>query len=331
MRVGIPRSLLYYKYMPFWKTFLVEMGVEVETSPLTNKKILSAGARIAENDLCVPVKVFYGHCAALRNCDALFIPRVVSVEERAYTCPKFLGLPDMIAAVSKRMDLPPLLSPALNQREKPSEFKWQLIHFAQEEFGLSKLQAVAALEAARTEQKRFQDCLAKGLKPFNLLPASRTDRVRKPQQRGKRQPKRIGLLGHPYNIYDGYITQNLAVRLEQMGTELIVPEMTDHHTLMKEATDVPKELYWSYEKEIMGAVNHWTKNKMVDGIVYVLAFACGPDSMVQVLIEHRARELGVPMISLTIDEHSGAAGLVTRIEAFVDMLLRKRRPKAVMA
>lgn len=333
MRVGIPRSLLYYKYMPFWKTFLVEMGLEVETSPLTNKGILSAGARVAENDLCVPVKVFYGHCMALRDSgvDALFIPRVVSVEEKAYTCPKFLGLPDMIAAVEKRLDLPPLLSPALNQREKPSEFKWQLIHFAQEHFGLSKLQAVAALESARVAQRRHQECLVNGLKPYNLLPASRTDRLRKPRQRGRRRPKRIGLLGHPYNIYDGYITQNLAVRLEGMGAELIVPEMTDHHVLMKAATDVPKELYWSYEKEIMGAVNHWTENRLVDGIIYVLAFACGPDSLIQVLIEHRTRERGVPMISLTIDEHSGAAGLVTRIEAFIDMLLRKKEQEAAVA
>ena len=58
MRVGIPRSLLYYKYLPFWKTFLAELGLEVETSPLTNKQILSWGVEVAENELCVPVKAF---------------------------------------------------------------------------------------------------------------------------------------------------------------------------------------------------------------------------------------------------------------------------------
>ncbi|MHB1413345.1 MAG: 2-hydroxyacyl-CoA dehydratase, partial [Thermoleophilia bacterium] len=77
-------------------------------------------------------------------------------------------------------------------------------------------------------------------------------------------------------------------------------------------------------KEIMGAINHWTEQKKVDGVIYVLAFACGPDSLVQVLIEHRARQHKVPLMSLTIDEHSGEAGLVTRIEAFVDMLMRKK-------
>jgi predicted nucleotide-binding protein (sugar kinase/HSP70/actin superfamily) len=323
MRVGIPRSLLYYKYLPFWKTFLAEIGLEVETSPMTNKQILSAGVKVAENELCVPVKAFYGHCMWLSDrVEALFVPRVVSVEEREYTCPKFLGLPDMVAAVADRLGLPPLLTPKLNQREKPSEFKWQLINFARDEFGVSRTDAVMALEEARVAQKRYLDALVSGRTPLDLLPSSRLNRRRWKLPPEKR--KRIGLLGHPYNIYDGYITQNLIARLEEMGAELVVPEMIDHHTLMEAATDVPKQLYWTYEKEIMGAINLWTEEKQVDGVIYVLAFACGPDSLIQVLIEHRAREYGVPLMSLTIDEHSGEAGLVTRIEAFTDMLMRKK-------
>jgi predicted nucleotide-binding protein (sugar kinase/HSP70/actin superfamily) len=315
--------LLYYKYLPFWKTFLTELGLEVETSPMTNKQILSWGVEVAENELCVPVKAFYGHCMALRDtADALFVPRVVSVEERAYTCPKFLGLPDMIAAVADNLKLPPLLTPKLNQREKPGEFKWQLINFARDEFGLGKIDAMTAIEKARVAQKRYQESLVRGHKPVDLLPTSRLNKTRWNQPEEKR--KKIGLLGHPYNIYDGYITQNLIARLEEMGAEIIVPEMTDHHVLMDAATDVPKELYWTYEKEIMGAINYWTEKELVDGIVYVLAFACGPDSLIQVLIEHRAKTYNVPMMSLTIDEHSGEAGLVTRIEAFIDMLMRKK-------
>jgi len=324
MRVGIPRSLLYYKYLPFWKTFLAGLGLEVETSPMTTRSILSEGVKVAENELCVPVKAFYGHCMWLRDkVDALFVPRVVSVEERAYTCPKFLGLPDMIAAVSDQLELPPLLTPKLNQREKPSEFKWQLINFAREEFGIGKLDAVAALESARRAQNQYHDGLMSGRTPLDLLPQSRLNQSPRRAPDGNRL--RIGLLGHPYNIYDGYITQNLISRLEKMGAELVVPEMTDHHVLMEAATDVPKELYWTYEKEIMGAINLWTEQKSVDGVVYVLAFACGPDSLIQVLIEHRARMHEVPLMSLTIDEHSGEAGLVTRIEAFTDMLMRKKK------
>ncbi|MHA1830764.1 MAG: acyl-CoA dehydratase activase-related protein, partial [Candidatus Helarchaeota archaeon] len=44
-RIGIPRSLLYYKYFPLWKTFLEELGVEIVLSDRTNSKIIDIGGR----------------------------------------------------------------------------------------------------------------------------------------------------------------------------------------------------------------------------------------------------------------------------------------------
>ncbi|MGI6101968.1 MAG: hypothetical protein ACOYET_05745, partial [Bacillota bacterium] len=32
----------------------------------------------------------------------------------------------------------------------------------------------------------------------------------------------------------------------------------------------------------------------------------------------------VPFLSVTVDEHSGRAGIMTRLEAFLDMLIRKK-------
>jgi predicted nucleotide-binding protein (sugar kinase/HSP70/actin superfamily) len=61
--------------------------------------------------------------------------------------------------------------------------------------------------------------------------------------------------------------------------------------------------------------------------VYMLSFACGPDSFVQVLVEDAVCEgdgARVPLLSLVIDEHTGEAGFITRIEAFLDMLTRRQ-------
>ena len=89
--------------------------------------------------------------------------------------------------------------------------------------------------------------------------------------------------------------------------------------------DVPKALFWTYEKEVYGAVRHWVDNRLVDGVIYMLSFSCGPDSFVQVLIEDavHSAEIRVPLLSLVIDEHSGEAGFVTRLEAFLDMMSRR--------
>jgi predicted nucleotide-binding protein (sugar kinase/HSP70/actin superfamily) len=42
-------------------------------------------------------------------------------------------------------------------------------------------------------------------------------------------------------------------------------------------------------------------------------------------IQYHATEKNLPMMNLTIDEHTGEAGFVTRVEAFVDMLFRRKR------
>ena len=40
-------------------------------------------------------------------------------------------------------------------------------------------------------------------------------------------------------------------------------------------------------------------------------------------ITRRAKQFNKPLLNLTIDEQTGEAGFVTRLEAFVDMLFRK--------
>jgi predicted nucleotide-binding protein (sugar kinase/HSP70/actin superfamily) len=58
----------------------------------------------------------------------------------------------------------------------------------------------------------------------------------------------------------------------------------------------------------------------------VSSFGCGPESLVgELLARWVKRRRGIPFMLLTIDEHSGAAGLVTRLEAFTDMLLRREK------
>ncbi len=60
-KIGIPKALLYYKYYPFWKLFLEEMGYEVVTSGQTTQKMLQDGTSCTVDEACLPVKLFCGH------------------------------------------------------------------------------------------------------------------------------------------------------------------------------------------------------------------------------------------------------------------------------
>jgi len=62
----------------------------------------------------------------------------------------------------------------------------------------------------------------------------------------------------------------------------------------------------------------------VDGVVQILPFTCMPELVAQSILPDLSRRFNLPVLSLVLDEHSGAAGVMTRLEAFVDLLREKR-------
>ena len=63
----------------------------------------------------------------------------------------------------------------------------------------------------------------------------------------------------------------------------------------------------------------------IDGVVFLISFACGPDSLISELIMRDMKVVGLPFLEIIMDEHSGEAGLLTRVESFVEMIRRKKR------
>jgi hypothetical protein len=62
----------------------------------------------------------------------------------------------------------------------------------------------------------------------------------------------------------------------------------------------------------------------VDGVIHLAPFSCTPEVMAHNALLTLQRECQVPILSLSFDEHTGRAGLLTRLEAFVDILERRR-------
>ena len=63
----------------------------------------------------------------------------------------------------------------------------------------------------------------------------------------------------------------------------------------------------------------------IDGVIFLISFACGPDSLISELIMRDMKVVGLPFLEIIMDEHSGEAGLLTRVESFVEMIRRKKR------
>ena len=60
-----------------------------------------------------------------------------------------------------------------------------------------------------------------------------------------------------------------------------------------------------------------------DGIVHLEPFGCLPEIMARNIMP--SIKEGPPVLNIIYDEHTGKAGIITRLEAFVDMLHRKKR------
>lgn len=323
MKIGIPAGLLYHKYGKLWETFLKELDVEVIKSPSTNRKILREGLKKAESEICLPVKVFYGHVSYLiedARVDAVFLPRMVAVEKPAYTCPKFLGLPDMIKATFPGLNI---ISEDFNRKLGLRSFYDSFISIGKK-LGKSPLKTIRALARAEKTYHKHLSLLHQGL---NLREAeSVKDIASKKLARTKNKSGAvIGVAAHSYNIYDEYISMNLLKKIEELGASYVTPDNVPPAVWSKESKNLPKFIFWTYERELVGSAFYWIKNSLVDGIIYVLSFACGPDSIVQYVLEDEARKYGMPIMSIVIDEHSAEAGLMTRLEAFIDMLTRKKQ------
>ena len=330
IKVGIPRALLYYQYYPMWKTFFEELGAEVMVSPPTTQAILSSGSSRVVADTCLPVKVFCGHVMALaEECDYLFIPAIRSVKSNIYNCSKFLGLPDMTKAVIP--ESPPILDIDIDVNRGKSEL-YQAIYELGRHFTWNPLKVrKTAIAAWQAHLKYIQLMADQGLNPPQAIERiSNMTEVEPEMPPDNSTPPQaaIALIGHPYLLYDEHINHRLIHRLEQAHYKVFTPEMLTTEELKSATARLVGGAYWTYEEEVVGAGEHYLKSG-ADGVIGIMAFGCGPDSLMMDIVYRRAaRLMTTPFMRLTLEEHTAEAGVVTRLEAFLDMIQRRKRRQA---
>lgn len=295
LRVGLPRCLLYYQYGAIWEKFLQELGAEVIISSDTTRQTVDAGSGLDE--VCLPVKVAFGHVQELADkVDYLFIPRMVSVAEGQYTCPKIIGMPDLLR--SNMAKLPPLIDVNINLRQKKRNL-YKAINDIGRIFGKGPVQSFFAWHKAKQQHRKELAKSADG----NF---------------------KVALIGHPYILHDRQISMDVIERLRGLNFSVLTPEMVDAVVADQAAKVIGKKLFWSYSHHMAGAAMAFMKpDKPVDGIIFLTSFSCGPDALTAEIVSQHAHSKGIPYMLLTVDEHTAEAGFITRLEAFTDMLKRR--------
>lgn len=295
MKVGIPKGLLYHKYHPFAKRFFNELGSEIITSEDTNRITLNEGSKYCVDEACFPIKIFHGHVSNIKDkCDIVLIPRIMSIYNKEFICPKFCGLPEMI--INSIPNMPKIIDEPIYMNSQKKLIKWCKV--AGGMITKDSTRISSAYEKAISEQKKYKI----GFRDENYK-------------------INIALVGHPYNIYDNFSNMNVVKKLNKLGVGVRTEETLEEEIINSNAKDLYKRLFWTFARKSYGFSTHMALNMKIDGIVYLSSFACGIDSVIIELIKNKLEFF--PFLILKIDEHTGEAGFNTRIEAFVDMLERR--------
>ncbi len=301
MKIGIPKALLYYKYIHLWEGFLGALGADCITSPDTNREILEMGINRAVDEACLSSKIFLGHVAWLaERCNAVFVPRIGHIGKAGTVCTKFQATYDLVANTFRSEGIK-LLHYNIDLGQQENELGAFLKLGAR--LGKTKPQSLFAYWTAKQAEKAAQ-----------MIAADE-------QKRRLNEPGvKILLIAHPYNTCDPYTGGPVIKALHDMGAIPVLGCACDSRAAIAASYSLSETVPWVYSRELMGAVALLRDH--VDGIILLSAFPCGPDSMVNEIIIRRVKDK--PILNLTLDGQEGTAGLETRIESFLDIIVDRR-------
>ncbi len=314
--IGIPRVLMFFEQFPLWAAFFGELGVKVVLSDKTNRRLINKGLEEVLAETCYPVKVAYGHVANLieKGVDRIFLPSIIDLEKesddvtRSYNCPLIQGIPFMLQPAFK--DKARIISPSIFMAKEKENLKKQMEKIGRE-FGKEKGEIGSAIAAALKAQKEFE--------------RQRWERGQEILETLKQDNEAVVIIGKPYNVHDLGLNLNIAKKLRHLGM-LAIP----YDLLPLDEVELPphySNLVWKNEQNLLRAAILAKNNPSLNPIM-ITNYGCGPDAFFWKYLEETMEE--DPYLLLEVDEHSGDAGMITRVEAFLDTLGRsKTQVKAV--
>lgn len=326
--IGIPRGMSFYGCYPFWYGFFQSLGFKIILSDPTTKQTMSDGSALVVTETCLPIKIYLGHIINLVNKGVknIFVPSLQSIAPKIYNCSKIRGLPDLVRNVVKS-DFR-LIEATLDKSAK----NHGLYDFLQEAvlpFGITNMADIkkASKEGWRV-YNNFHVMMRSGMDYKTSLKYAIEGKIsiETPERAGVIN---VALISHGYNIYDERASMKIFDKLEKMGVNVYTALQLTDEQLQEGIYSLDSHKYWANSDEMVGAAGHYLKDNKIDGIITLNAFGCGPDSLMIENIIRKAKGTGKPILSLTIDEHTGEAGFITRLEAFIDMLFRKKRSSIV--
>lgn len=348
-----------------FKELLEDLGNEVVVPPQPNRETLSLGTQYSPEFACLPLKILTGTYlqAIERGADTIVATGGVG-PCRAGQYPqlhemilKDLGHDiDMIVFEAPRYDIRDFIGKihALNTKGLPT---WQVVKLVWRTW--KKLIALDNLERL-SHWVRARELVPGSTTPVYREALSLVYRARTPEaidaaraeaeallngipRREGYEPLRVGIVGEIYVLIEPAANLEIEETLGEMGVETersiyLTGWAKDSHLFKKPGRYGKarvKDVAAPYLGEMIGghgqdSVGHAIMYAQAgfDGVVQLAPFTCIPEIVAKSVLERVSRDYSIPVLSVTLDEQTGKAGLTTRLEAFVDLLSRRREARS---
>ena len=155
-----------------------------------------------------------------------------------------------------------------------------------------------------------------------------------------REPLRVAVLGEIYAVLEPSLNFDIERKLGEMGV-LCYPVLSVYKWLFRPLKTDPRiiidehrarKVARPYVAYVLGGEEHQTisgtinaARKGMDGVIHLYPFTCMPENICRTILPRIETEYGIPVLNLCLDEHASPTGVATRLEAFTDLLVARRR------
>ena len=360
--MGITFPLFDSSYISI-KSLLLWLGHDVVLPPPITEKTMAIGTKHSPEFACLPLKITTGSFieALDKGADSILMAGGVGpcrfgyygyvqkeiLESLGYKFETYIIEPparDMVQALKtlkalkKRTswkDMLYYMHLALVKQKYLDEFHKHVLKTAPYETGKMqsfniKKKFMRAIEFL-DDKKKMEDVYLHHLDLSGKLPKN-----------PHKETLKVKIIGEIYLAVEPAANFYMEERLSQMGVEvtrtMYLGDWFGVHVIQDMKPFIKKNGYLDITKGYLGhmigghgleTVAHTltAKEENYDGVIQVYPFTCAPEIMAQGILTKISSEKDIPVITFSLDQHSGEAGIQTRLEAFTDLLAQKKRQK----
>ena len=357
MRLTVPYlGLLHKAFGPV----LQEVGVEIVFPPKPTKRTLDLGTKHSPEFACLPFKITLGNMieALELGADTIFMPggwgpcrfgyfdviQEQILRELGYNFT--MGSAKNPDVLSDMLDMMQRIAGLRSRVGLYKLFFFVLIRLSSLEWALKKYFHYKPYEAIPGETdrifKKSVELIENSLSVPKLLKSTSllSYWFRKMEKKNGVNPLRVAIVGELFTVLDPSANMEIDMRLAQKGIEVFKsvwlgdylndrfrfrPFRRNQHKLSSRFARPYLRFHSGGEStESIGKTILFAKSG-VDGIIHIFPFTCMPELVAQTILMKVQKDLNIPILTLIIDEHTASGGVETRLEAFIDLLERRRR------